>query len=59
MVGPEKVGQLLKGTAMNINKYKVEKIILTIFIFAIALGFIFPFIWMISTSFKFEADVME
>ena len=44
---------------MTVNKYKVEKIILTIFIFAIALGFIFPFIWMISTSFKFEADVME
>lgn len=53
------MGQLLRSATMTVNKYKVEKIILTIFIFAIALGFIFPFIWMISTSFKFEADVME
>lgn len=53
------MGQLLRSAIMTVNKYKVEKIILTIFIFAIALGFIFPFIWMISTSFKFEADVME
>ena len=44
---------------MELNKYKVEKILLTIIIFALALCFIFPFLWMISTSFKYEADVME
>ncbi len=44
---------------MSFNKYKIQKLVLTVFIFGIAIAFIFPFLWMISTSFKYEAAVME
>lgn len=42
-----------------LTKNKVDKIILSIIIYIIALCFIFPFVWMISTSFKYETDVLE
>ena len=37
----------------------MARIITTIIVGALALVFIFPFLWMLSTSFKYEIDVME
>ena len=42
-----------------LHKRQTEKTILTVIIFLLAIAFIFPFLWMISSSFKFEADVLE
>ena len=43
------------------TKYKqlAGRVITTIFLLGIALLFLFPFLWMVSTSFKYEIDVME
>ena len=41
------------------NKRLMARIITTIIVGALALVFIFPFLWMLSTSFKYEIDVME
>lgn len=47
---------------MNINPNKkrlISRVIVTLIVIGIALMFLFPFIWMLSTSFKYEIDVME
>ena len=41
------------------RKRLVIRIITTIIVGIFALMFIFPFLWMLSTSFKYEIDVME
>lgn len=41
------------------NKRLIGRILATIIIGALAIVFVFPFIWMLSTSFKYEIDVME
>lgn len=45
------------------NRYKnrrlLARIVTTIVVGGIALVFVFPFLWMLSTSFKYEIDVME
>nr|AUG44407.1 hypothetical protein [uncultured bacterium]AUG44423.1 hypothetical protein [uncultured bacterium] len=43
----------------SLHKQETKRWIVTVLIFLLALLFIFPFIWMISTSFKYEIDVME
>lgn len=42
----------------KINRLLV-RILVTIIVGGIALAFVFPFVWMLSTSFKYEIDVME
>lgn len=41
------------------RKTQITRVIVTVLTFCFALICVFPFIWMISTSFKFEIDVME
>ncbi|MCQ2412704.1 MAG: carbohydrate ABC transporter permease [Sphaerochaetaceae bacterium] len=41
------------------KKQEILRIVMTVLLFCFALLCVFPFIWMISTSFKFEIDVME
>lgn len=41
------------------RKTKIMRILITVIVFCFSLLCVFPFIWMISTSFKFEIDVME
>ena len=41
------------------NKRLMVRIISTVIVGALALVFVFPFLWMLSTSFKYEIDVME
>ena len=53
------MGQLLGGVEMETLKKIDKKKVITILVFLLALMFIFPFVWMISTSFKYELDVME
>lgn len=53
------MGKLLKGASMETLKKIDKKKVVTILVFLLALMFIFPFVWMISTSFKYELDVME
>ncbi|QQO09382.1 carbohydrate ABC transporter permease [Breznakiella homolactica] len=42
-----------------LQKAAIRKTVITVIMFGLAILFIFPFLWMISTSFKFEIDVME
>ncbi|MCI8515384.1 MAG: carbohydrate ABC transporter permease [Hungatella sp.] len=41
------------------NKRLAARIVTTVIVGAMSLVFVFPFLWMISTSFKYEIDVME
>ena len=57
MARTEKVGELrLMG---NKQKKLIIKIIMTIIMGALALTMILPFLWMLSASFKVEADVLK
>lgn len=44
---------------MNTAKTKALRLLATVLIGMFAIACIFPFIWMLSTSFKYEIDVME
>lgn len=46
-------------TAKTFNKNTAIRFVATVFVALFAIGCVFPFIWMLSTSFKFEIDVME
>ncbi|MBA9028286.1 MULTISPECIES: carbohydrate ABC transporter permease [Bacillaceae] len=41
------------------KKITLRKIIITIIAFVVSIAFLLPFIWMLSTSFKIEADVFK
>ncbi|MCM3160573.1 carbohydrate ABC transporter permease [Metabacillus litoralis] len=41
------------------SRLNVQKIIITIIIFIVSIMFLLPFVWMLSTSFKIEADVFK
>ncbi|MFJ5624651.1 carbohydrate ABC transporter permease [Peribacillus loiseleuriae] len=41
------------------NKFTLRKLIITIITFVVSIVFLLPFIWMLSTSFKIEADVFK
>lgn len=41
------------------NKRLAARIVTTVIVGAMSLVFVFPFLWMVSTSFKYEIDVME
>jgi multiple sugar transport system permease protein len=41
------------------ESFSISKLILTIILFAISILFLLPFIWMLSASFKIEADVFK
>lgn len=41
------------------QKRFLKKVIITLIVLGVAVVFIFPFLWMLSTSFKFEIDVFD
>jgi len=41
------------------KKINIRKIIITIISFIVSIAFLLPFLWMLSTSFKIEADVFK
>ncbi|PGT84910.1 MULTISPECIES: carbohydrate ABC transporter permease [Bacillaceae] len=41
------------------SRLNVQKVIITIIIFIVSIMFLLPFVWMLSTSFKIEADVFK
>ncbi|MBU7591510.1 carbohydrate ABC transporter permease [Metabacillus halosaccharovorans] len=41
------------------KQLNVQKLIITIIVFLISILFLLPFVWMLSTSFKIEADVFK
>ena len=41
------------------SRLNVQKIMITIIIFIVSIMFLLPFVWMLSTSFKIEADVFK
>jgi len=47
----------------NLNKAKLKKrmikLLVTVILFAVSSSMIFPFVWMVSSSFKYERDVLE
>ncbi|EKN62496.1 binding-protein-dependent transport systems inner membrane component [Neobacillus bataviensis LMG 21833] len=58
------MGELLKRTQAREGKFmekkiNIRKIIITIISFIVSIAFLLPFIWMLSTSFKIEADVFK
>ncbi|MGM1049435.1 MAG: carbohydrate ABC transporter permease [Bacillota bacterium] len=44
---------------MLAGKLEMRKVLITLILFAVGLTFLLPFLWMISTSFKPEADVFK
>lgn len=44
---------------MTFQKVNVSKIVMTAILFVIGIAFLLPFLWMLSTSFKPEADVFK
>jgi len=41
------------------SRLNVQKIMITVIIFIVSIMFLLPFVWMLSTSFKIEADVFK
>ena len=46
-------------TGLETRKVKILRILATVAVGVFAILCIFPFVWMLSTSFKYEIDVME
>lgn len=57
MARAEKVGKLLGG--MKMKKLVFFKVFITIVMFAIGIVSIFPFLFMVSSSFKLDGDVLK
>jgi multiple sugar transport system permease protein len=55
---PEKMGELLRGIRMK-KSGVIKKSIVTAIMLACSIMFLLPFVWMLSTSFKIEADVFK
>jgi multiple sugar transport system permease protein len=52
------MGKLLGGAAkMSLGNLDIRKLLATVLLFAVGLTFLLPFAWMVSTSFKPEAEV--
>ena len=55
----KKMGELLGRRGCMADAINVKKMVVTIIMFLGSILFLLPFIWMLSTSFKIEADVFE